>query len=188
MTLLRHSPRPVYRIYSEEEFFGSEDCCGEPEAVSAERSTAPRPWGRLAGLAALSVTFATLLGVFALDAMRSNPHRARRIALVPAPDGRPRKRRAPKVLPPEPRSLPLSSVVRNTRRRTRAPRIPKAAARAARVAKLPAYTPSPPSAVEAGPAATEAAPATPATTATVVSAKTAAAPHPPARPEFGFER
>jgi hypothetical protein len=184
MTLLRHSPRPVYRIYSEEEFLAAEDWGGEPETVSAARSTSPGPWGRLVGVAALSVTFAALLGVFAFDVMRSPSHSRRRIALVSIAGGRPPQRQAPKILTTAPRTLPLSSAARDTPRRTRAPRSPQATARAARIAKLPAYTPSPPSPVEAAPAASEAVPAA----SEAVPVVTAAAPHPPARPEFGFER
>ncbi len=213
MTFLGHSPRPVYRIYAEEEFLAAADWRQEPQPAPVNRCTPARPWGRLAGVTALSATFAALLGVVALDAMRSTSPTRRRIAFVNTARGSSLQRRAPKALRTALQVPPSSSVPRYTPRRARAPRvprvaplvfprvapgatrsgelplvIPRVAPGAARSEELPASTPSPPPAVGAAPAATAAAPATPATAATVVAAKAAAAPPPAARHEFGFER
>lgn len=99
--LLRPSPRPPYRIYSEEEFLAAEDCQVEVEPGFGEdfepaRELTPAPglallgrtgprceskrWGGLAALAALASVVAAVVGVVALNATRSQPRSDRRFA------------------------------------------------------------------------------------------------------------
>jgi hypothetical protein len=108
MTLLRTSPRPVYRVYSEEEFLAAEER-SEPvatEPVEAELRFAspgdgepffaspgdgepffappgdgePRLWGRIAALAALAAAVVVVVGVVAMNEMRSRVATERRLA------------------------------------------------------------------------------------------------------------
>jgi hypothetical protein len=109
MTLLRTSPRPVYRVYSEEEFLTgepwSEPADAEPadaEPADAEPADAelhfaslgeggpsfalpgegepyfaplgdgaPRPWGRIAAVTALVLAVVVVVGVVAMNEVRS---------------------------------------------------------------------------------------------------------------------
>jgi hypothetical protein len=89
MTLLRSAPRQVYRVYPEEEFLAAEDW---REPVEAARDFAPvggcepRPWGRVAAVAALTAVIAAVVGVVAINGARSRAgidrmSASRRIAL-----------------------------------------------------------------------------------------------------------
>jgi hypothetical protein len=180
MTLLRR-PRPIYRVYAEEEFFAAEDWREEPEPVRLDPATPAGPRGRLAGVAALGVAFAALVSILALDAMRSDIHSSRGTALARAVRGRPPGHRASKGLPLAPTVLPSASPVRDVRRRARAPHAPIAPRSFAQTGAAPdaASTPAPAGAT---------APA-PASSTVPASATDAASTTTPAdAPEFGFER
>ncbi len=87
MTLLRSTPRQVYRIYSEEEFFAAEDWQADAQAEFAlsgqeDPRREPRQWGRFAALAALASVVAAIVGVVALNAPRSGSGSDRRFADV----------------------------------------------------------------------------------------------------------
>ncbi|HWX44644.1 MAG TPA: hypothetical protein VNY52_04900 [Solirubrobacteraceae bacterium] len=175
MNTLRRPSRQVYRVYSEEEFLAAEDWCDEPEPVGVDFATSSGPWGRLAGVAALSVTFAALLSVVAIDVIRSSPHSGKRIALPTAAGNRPPKRRVPKVLPSAPRTLPSVFLARGMRRRTPAPRIAQISPRKARYEELPTVPPPPrpSSGIEMAATAAPTPPTgSPAASATVIAATT----------------
>jgi hypothetical protein len=104
VTLLRSAPRPVYRVYSEEEFLAAEDWPSEPEPNRASIGQAigrrePRRWGRVAAVAALSAFVAAVAGVVAVDKLRSRAGTDRRFAGGGIAPTAPRKYRPTQPLP-----------------------------------------------------------------------------------------
>ncbi len=193
MTLLRRSPRQVYRVYSEAEFLAAADWSGEAateelapdgavrEPVSANvrgrvagvaaRGPNPSAWGRVAGLAALTGALAAVAGVVVLSASRTTA--SRRGTLGPSADSRaPRSVAASAPATPPPSSQPLGS---DRRRHGRAPRRPAA----------PRWSAQRRGVREVGQAGTPAIPASPAPAPLPASTSPAApgtAPTPPRAP------
>ncbi len=137
VTLLRSTPRPTYRIYSEEAFLAAEDWRGEtaPELALHDRADPHRKpwrWRRVAVLAALTSVVAAVVGVVALNATRSRSPSDRRLAggtaaprrtppeIVAQRPSRPRETRPGK--PSRRASVPVGRVTKRDRRsRGRAP-------------------------------------------------------------------
>ncbi len=90
MTLLGRPPREMYRVYTEEEFFAAEDWPVEAEPdVAPVAAGEPKPWGRVAGLAALAAVVTAVVGVVAMNATRSRTGTERRFASRKTAPGRP---------------------------------------------------------------------------------------------------
>jgi hypothetical protein len=92
-TLLRPTPRPGYRVYSEEEFLAAEECSGQDARdLAAGRSTIggggeARSRGRVAAAAALAAAATAMAGVVAMNAARSRAGTERRFAGAEADRG-----------------------------------------------------------------------------------------------------
>jgi hypothetical protein len=169
---LRQTPRQVYRIYPEEEFLRAEDFSAQGGCDGATiRDRESGACGRLAGVAALTVAVAVVVGVVAMNEVRSRASSDRRTAGRRIAFGEPVDRRA---VPGKIRSHG---------------RTPRAGARTRRIVKRPAT-------VERVPALAQAYTASqpqpqPVAAVAIVAAKavtTARAPANGARSEFGFER
>jgi hypothetical protein len=180
VTLLRRSSRPVYRLYSEEEFLAAADWSGEIAteewALDAPAGTEPSTWGRVAGVAALTGALAVVAGVVVVSASRS-PAGRRSVHGLSA-DNRP-----PSSAPSPPAfSRPPS---RNWRRHRRAPRGPAAPRRPTeqRGGVREVAQASAPAVV-----VTSETPPPTAVPEHAVDAASSAVPVSGARSEFGFER
>jgi hypothetical protein len=81
----RTAPRQVYRVYSEAEFLAARECPAQAEcACECDRGSigacTPRPWGRVAAVAALSAASIVVAGVVALNEAPSSVGSERRLA------------------------------------------------------------------------------------------------------------
>jgi hypothetical protein len=209
MTLLRCAPRPIYRIYSEEEFFT------EPEFAlvgQASPGDEPKGWVRLAAFATLATVLGAVAAVvvlnrvgsrsghdrrFADSAVLSEPLETHSRAHVRQPPGTVRRASRRRTRRTGGRTMPVDTSIRSVTPAARASSIAKPASAAAGVA-----TGAAPAAATAVSAVAERATATAVTTtsthapaATPVSTATRAAPTASvsavargAGSEFGFER
>ncbi|MGH2855083.1 MAG: hypothetical protein ACRDLF_12935 [Solirubrobacteraceae bacterium] len=175
MTLLGRAPREAYRVYSEEEFFAVEDWLVEAEPdVAAIGGREPRPWGRVAGIAALTAVVTAVAGVVAFNEVRSRAGTDRRLAsrkAVPGPPGDAKSAHSP---PSGLAGRVLLAAAPPVVAHTHVPLRSHPAATPAVSAPVTAATPT---------AATAGAAATASATPTATTASTGGA-----RPEFGFER
>jgi hypothetical protein len=190
MTLLRRPPRQVYRVYSEEEFLAAEDWSLEPPAEGPSSS----PWGRVAGIAALTGAVAMVVGVVVMSESRSGVSRRSTLGMLASNRS---SRSAPAAPPPS--SQPIG---RDMRRHGRAPRSPERPRRIAQwggarelaQTRVPAVAatstaalpPAPTPPVAPDPAPTSPPATSPAPPPATTPPATASANS--ARAEFGFER
>jgi len=87
MAVLRRTPRTVYRVYSEEEYFAGADAPTDWQRSPARGALRERRLRRLAGAAALTGAMGTVAGVIAVAGV-STPSGARQIAADDVPRAR----------------------------------------------------------------------------------------------------
>lgn len=201
--------RQAYHLYTEEEYLNAEDLLGSewgeaPRDCSPVGACAPSPWGRRAGIAALTASLAVVAGVVAIDELRhgvGGESAGRMIALGASAEKRPGDRSVA-IDPEAPRPIDPGSASREMSRPGQARRAPvtdhpgrritehvPAVARAqipsrsrpvATLATAPAGTaPAGTAPAGTGPAGTAPVAAPTATASSAARAR---------RPEFGFEQ